>query len=156
MTVTTKLHLTSSAFEDGGVIPARYTCDGENVSPPLSWEAGPPGTAAWVLIAEDPDARSWVHWLIVNLPAGVTSLEEGVSGGLPGGAIEGETDFGPARYGGPCPSSGEHRYVFSLYALSEPLVPGAQLTATGVRADMFGKVLAGGGLTGRYTRAGSR
>ncbi len=83
MTVTTKLLLTSSAFEDGGVIPAKYTCDGDNISPPLSWEAGPPGTAAWVLIAEDPDARSWVHWLIVNLPAGVTSLDEDVSGGLP-------------------------------------------------------------------------
>jgi phosphatidylethanolamine-binding protein (PEBP) family uncharacterized protein len=69
MSVSTKLRLTSPAFTDGGPIPAQHTCDGENTSPPLAWEAGPPGTAAWVLIAEDPDARNWVHWLVVNLPA---------------------------------------------------------------------------------------
>jgi len=152
MSVTTKLRLTSPAFTDGGMIPAKNTCDGENVSPPLAWEPGPEGTAAWVLIAEDPDARMWVHWLVVDIPAEVTSLDEGASGSLPAGATEGETDFGPANYGGPCPSSGEHRYVFSLYALSEPLVQGAQLTATQVRADMFGKVLGEGTLTGRYAR----
>jgi Raf kinase inhibitor-like YbhB/YbcL family protein len=152
MNVTTQLLLTSTAFTDGGMIPAEHTCDGANVSPPLAWESGPEGTRAWVLIAEDPDARMWVHWLVVNLPAEVTSLEPGASGNLPAGALEGETDFGPARYGGPCPPSGEHRYVFTLYALSEPLVPGAQVTATGVRADMFGKVLAEGSITGRYAR----
>lgn len=152
MSVTKKLRLESPAFDEGGLIPAQYTCDGENISPPLSWEAGPPGTAAWVLIVEDPDARAWVHWLVVNLPAEVTSLESGASGSLPDGAVEGETDFGPATYGGPCPPSGEHRYVFSLYALSAPLVQGAELTATGVRADMFGSVLAEGTLTGRYAR----
>ena len=152
MSVTTKLRLTSPAFTDGGMIPAKYTCDGENISPPLAWEPGPEGTAAWVLIAEDPDARLWVHWLVVDLPAEVTSLGEGASGSLPEGAVEGETDNGPASYGGPCPPSGEHRYVFTLYALSEPLVQGVQLTAAGVRADMFGKVLAEGTLTGRYRR----
>ena len=152
MSVTTKLRLTSSAFTDGGMIPAKYTCDGENISPPLAWEPGPDGTAAWVLIVEDPDARMWVHWLVVDLPAEVTSLDEGASGNLPAGGMEGETDFGPASYGGPCPSSGEHRYVFNLYALSEPLVQGVQLTATQVRADMFGKVLGEGTLTGRYAR----
>ena len=156
MSVTTKLRLASTAFQEGGLIPAQHTCDGENTSPPLDWETGPPGTAAWVLIAEDPDARNWVHWLVVNLPPEVTSLEAGASGSLPGGALEGETDNGPAIYGGPCPPSGEHRYVFSLYALSAPLVQGAELTATGVRADMFGKVLAEGTLTGRYARSGSR
>jgi hypothetical protein len=156
MSVSTKVRLESPAFEEGGLIPAQYTCDGENISPPLSWETGPPGTAAWVLIAEDPDARAWVHWLVVNLPAEVTSLESGASGSLPGGAVEGETDFGPATYGGPCPPSGEHRYVFSLYAMSAPLVQGAELTATGVRAGMFGSILAEGTLTGRYARAGSR
>ena len=153
MSVTTQLRLTSPAFTEGGAIPAMYTCDGENISPPLTWEPGPAGTAAWVLIAEDPDARNWVHWLIVNLPADTTSLPEGVSGNLPPGAVEGETDFGPARYGGPCPPSGEHRYVFALYALSQLLVQGPQLTATQIRADMFGKVLGEGTLTGRFARA---
>jgi Raf kinase inhibitor-like YbhB/YbcL family protein len=154
MSLTTQLRLSSPAFTEGGMIPSEYTCDGENVSPPLSWEAGPDGTAAWVVIAEDPDARAWVHWLVVNLPAQVTSLERDASGHLPAGAVEGETDFGPARYGGPCPPSGEHRYVFTVYALSEPLVQGPELTATQVRADMFGKVLAEGSITGRYARGG--
>jgi Raf kinase inhibitor-like YbhB/YbcL family protein len=152
MSLSTQLRLSSPAFTDGGMIPAEYTCNGENVSPPIGWEPGPDGTAAWVLICEDPDARAWVHWLVVNLPAQVTSLERDASGNLPGGAVEGETDFGPARYGGPCPPSGEHRYVFTVYALSEPLVLGAQLTATQVRADMFGKILAEGTITGRYAR----
>ncbi len=156
MTVTTQLRLTSPAFTEGGAIPAKYTCDGDNVSPPLTWEPGPAGTAAWVLITEDPDARQWVHWLVVNLPAETTSLDEGASGNLPTTAVEGETDNGPAAYGGPCPPSGEHRYVFSLYALSEPLVQGAELTATQVRADMFGKVLGEGKLTGRYSRAAAK
>jgi Raf kinase inhibitor-like YbhB/YbcL family protein len=153
MSLTTQLRLTSPAFTDGGTIPAEYTCDGDNVSPPLAWEPGPDGTASWVLILEDPDARAWVHWLVVNLPAGVTSLDRSASGNLPAGAVEGETDFGPARYGGPCPPSGEHRYVFTIYALSEPLVQGAELTTTQVRADMFGKVLAEGTITGRYARS---
>jgi Raf kinase inhibitor-like YbhB/YbcL family protein len=153
MSVTTQLRLTSTAFTEGGAIPAMYTCDGENISPPLSWEPGPAGTAAWVLIAEDIDARLWVHWLVVNLPADTTSLPDGVSGNLPPGAVEGETDFGSATYGGPCPPSGEdHRYTFTLYALSEPLVQGAELAAAPVRAQMFGKVLGEGTLTGRFTR----
>jgi Raf kinase inhibitor-like YbhB/YbcL family protein len=154
MSVTTQLRLTSPAFTEGGVIPAKYTCDGENISPPLTWEPGPDGTAAWVLICEDRDARAWIHWLVVNLPAETTDLPEGASGNLPTGAVEGETDFGPATYGGPCPPSGEHRYVFTLYAISEPLVQGAQLAAAPVRADMFGKVLGEGSLSGRYARAG--
>jgi Raf kinase inhibitor-like YbhB/YbcL family protein len=153
MSIRTQLRLSSPAFTDGGSIPAEYTCDGEDVSPPLEWEPGPEGTAAWVLICEDPDARAWIHWLVVNLPAAVTGLGRNASGSLPEGAMEGETDFGPAMYRGPCPPSGEHRYVFTVYALSEPLIQGAQVTATQVRADMYGKVLAEGVLTGRYRRA---
>ncbi len=154
MSVTTQLRLTSPAFTEGGAIPAMYTCDGENISPPLTWEPGPAGTAAWVLIAEDPDARLWVHWLVVDLPADTTSLPEGVSGNLPTPAVEGETDSGPAADGGPCPPPGRSiGTAFTLYALSGPLVQGAQLTATQVRAEMFGKVLGEGTLTGRYARA---
>ena len=152
MTVTTQLKLTSPAFSDGQAIPAKYTCDGENVSPPLSWEPGPDGTAAWVLIVEDPDARAWVHWVVANLPGEVTFLPENASGHLPTGTVEGATDFGTATYGGPCPPAGRHRYVFNLYAVSEPLVLGAEVAATPIRAIMFGKILAEGTLTGTYER----
>jgi hypothetical protein len=150
--VITQLSLTSPAFTDGGAIPAKYTCDGDNVSPPLAWDQGPAGTAAWVLIAEDIDARLWTHWLVVNLPVDTTSLPEGASGNLPEAAIEGSTDFGPATYGGPCPPSGEHRYSFTLYALSERLELGAEVNAAPIRAAMFGKVLGEAKLTGKYRR----
>jgi hypothetical protein len=151
--VITQLSLTSPAFTDGGAIPAKYTCDGDNISPPLAWGQGPAGTAAWVLISEDIDARLWTHWLIVNLPADTLSLEEGASGKVPEGAVEGSTDFGPATYGGPCPPSGtEHRYSFTLYALSERLEVGAEIAAAPIRAAMFGKVLAEAKLTGKYRR----
>ncbi|MGH2462421.1 MAG: YbhB/YbcL family Raf kinase inhibitor-like protein [Candidatus Limnocylindria bacterium] len=150
--VITQLSLTSPAFTDGAAIPAKYTCDGENISPPLTWGPAPAGTEAWVLIAEDIDARLWVHWLVVNLPVGVLSLPEGASGSMPEGAVEGSTDFGPAVYGGPCPPSGEHRYTFALYALGEQLALGAEITATQIRAAMFGKVLAETKLTGTFRR----
>jgi len=150
--VITQLSLTSPAFTDGGAIPRKYSCDDENISPPLTWGPAPTDTATWVLIAEDIDARLWVHWLIVNLPADVLSLAEGASGHVPEGAVEGSTDFGPAVYGGPCPPSGEHRYSFTLYALGERLALGAEITATQIRASMFGKVLAEAKLTGTYRR----
>ena len=150
--VITQLRLTSPAIADGEAIPSKYTCDGDNISPPLTWGPAPEGTASWVLIAEDIDARLWVHWLVVNLPAGVMSLPEGASGNMPLGAVEGGTDFGPATWGGPCPPSGEHRYVFTVYALAEPLVLGPELAATQIRADMYGKVLAEAKLTGTYRR----
>jgi hypothetical protein len=152
MSTITKLPLRSTAFADGEPIPRDYTCQGEDVSPPLSWEPGPPGTAGWALIVEDPDARNWIHWVVVNIPAEVTALEAGASGSLPEGTVEGETDFGPAKWVGPCPPSGVHRYVFSLYALSELIPLGAQVTATQVRTDMFGHVLAEGELTGTFRR----
>jgi len=150
--VITQLSLTSPAFTDGGAIPRKYGCEGENISPPLTWGPAPSGTAAWVLIAEDIDARLWVHWLIVNLPADTLSLAEGASGQMPEGAVEGSTDFGPAVYGGPCPPSGEHRYKFTVYALGERLELGAEITATQIRAAIFGKVLAEATLTGTYRR----
>jgi Raf kinase inhibitor-like YbhB/YbcL family protein len=150
--VITQLSLTSPAFTEGGAIPAKYTCDGDNISPPLAWGQAPEGTAAFVLIAEDIDARLWTHWLVVNLPADTTSLDDGASGKLPEGAIEGSTDFGPTSYGGPCPPSGEHRYSFTLYALSERLELGAEVNAAPIRAAMFGKVLGEAKLTGKYRR----
>jgi len=113
--------LTSPAFSDGGAIPARYTCDGRDVSPPLAWSGVPAGTQALLLSVTDPDARGFVHWLAWDLAPDLGSLAEGASGALPGGALEGHNDFGRIGWGGPCPPSGTHRYVFMLTALSAPL-----------------------------------
>jgi Raf kinase inhibitor-like YbhB/YbcL family protein len=147
--------LTSSAFAEGGVIPVMYSCQGAEVSPPLAWSGGPEGTAAYVLIMEDPDADGFVHWVVVNLPGDAASLEEGASRAMPEGTIEGATSSGELWYLGPCPPSGEHRYVFTLYALSEALAVGAQptqLTAEAVRGLIEGFVLDDAELTGTYSQ----
>src|SRR5215813_12760196 len=116
-----KINLTSSAFVEGGAIPAQYTCDDANISPPLAWSNLPPNTRALALIVDDPDAplKTWVHWVVYDLPPSTTQLTENVKGGdsLPGGGKQGTNDFRKVAYGGPCPPSGTHRYVFKLYAL---------------------------------------
>ena len=94
MTLVTKLGLSSPAFANGTAIPRQYTCDGADVSPPLEWGPAPAGTAAWVLVADDLDARGWVHWLVANLPPEVTSLAEDASNNLPEGAVPGRTISG--------------------------------------------------------------
>jgi Raf kinase inhibitor-like YbhB/YbcL family protein len=119
------LTLTSTAFDDGSTIPKRYTCDGDNVSPPLSWSKPPPNAKSLVLIVEDPDApdpaapeRTWVHWVLYNLPAEDSGLKQDVaSAGLPTGTKEGLNDWHKTGYGGPCPPIGRHRYLHHLYAL---------------------------------------
>lgn len=113
--------LASSAFSDGATIPRRYSCDGPDVSPPLAWSGVPAGTTALLLTVTDPDAREFVHWVAWDLAPELGSLTEGASGALPGGALEGPNDFGRTGWGGPCPPSGTHRYVFTLTALSAPL-----------------------------------
>lgn len=114
------LALSSPAFGDGTAIPARYTCRGQDVSPPLDWTGVPDGTGAVVLFVDDPDGRDWVHWSVLDLPPTTTSLPEGVppSADPP---QQGKNDFGKVGYGGPCPPSGTHRYRFTLYALASPL-----------------------------------
>jgi Raf kinase inhibitor-like YbhB/YbcL family protein len=147
--------LTSSAFGEDEAIPALYSCDGEELSPPLEWSGAPDGTTAFAVIMEDPDADGFVHWVVVNLPTGASSLEEGASGSIPSPAIEGAAGSGELGYIGPCPPSGEHRYIFTLYALSEALAVGAQpsqLTADAVRGLIEGFVLAEAELTGTYSR----
>jgi Raf kinase inhibitor-like YbhB/YbcL family protein len=119
------LTLTSTAFTDGSDIPMRYTCDGENISPPLSWAGSPPNAKSLVLIVEDPDApdpdapeRTWVHWVLYNLPATDSGLKQDVvSAGMPTGAKVGVNDWQRAGYGGPCPPVGRHRYIHRLFAL---------------------------------------
>jgi Raf kinase inhibitor-like YbhB/YbcL family protein len=149
MTTTTSLSLRSSAFEDGGTIPSRYTCDGENVSPGLAWEDPPDGTAALVLIVDDPDAGGFAHWILTDIPQDLGELPEGQGDAI---GAPGRNDFGRTGWGGPCPPSGEHRYVFNLYAVSEQLSLGSGVDADAVRGAMEGKILAQGTLTGRYTR----
>ena len=150
--------LTSTAFSEGNEIPALYTCEGRSVSPPLVWTTPPVGTASLALINDDPDApgKTWVHWVVYNIPASVTELPEGVppDDELPDGTRHGMTDFGRVGYGGPCPPSGTHRYFFKLYALDTKLSlePGA--TKRQVERAMQGHVLGQGQLMGIYERRG--
>ncbi len=152
------LGLTSAAFKEGGPIPSRYTCDGQDVSPPLSWTQPPAGTKSLALISDDPDApgKTWVHWVVYNLPPSARELPEAVRAEqeLPDGTRQGTTDFGRIGYGGPCPPSGTHRYFFTLYALDAALSlpPGA--TKQHVEAAMQGHILAHTQLIGTYRRGG--
>ena len=148
--------MTSSAFPSGQAIPAQYTCDGEDISPPLSWNAPPSGTKTFALISDDPDAPSgrWVHWVVYNLPASVRQLDEAfpTDPELPDGTKQGTTDFGRTGYGGPCPPSGTHRYFFKLYALERSLPLGLDATAREVEEAMAGHILAQAQLMGTYRR----
>ena len=115
-----------AAFAEGGAIPVKYTCQGDNVSPGFSWDGAPAATRSFALIMEDPDASAgtFTHWTIFNIPANVKSLAEGASprGQRPAGSVEGKNDAGAAGYTGPCPPPGKpHRYFFKLYALSDTL-----------------------------------
>lgn len=135
-------NLTSSAFTDRHIIPVPYTCDGRNVSPPLSWQGAPEKTRAYALIGEDPDAPGGIfyHWVIYNIPANVSGLPEGAS--PPGGAQFGKNSFGKTGYGGPCPpASSIHRYIFTLYALDAPLSLGSGASAGTVERAMEGHIL---------------
>jgi Raf kinase inhibitor-like YbhB/YbcL family protein len=150
------VRLTSSAYDDGGTIPARHTCDGENVSPPLALRDLPPGTASLVILMDDPDAPAglWVHWLAYDLEP-VTELPEGASGpGVTGPGVAGLNTWGQTGYRGPCPPRGTHRYVLHAWALDATLglAPGADRAA--VEAAMAGHVLGQAELMGRYERAG--
>ena len=151
------LRLSSAAFDPGGAIPKKFTCDAADISPALVWSESPAGTQSFALIVDDPDAPvgTWVHWVLYDLAAGVRELGEGVPGQeeLPGGARQGRNDFRKIGYGGPCPPPGPpHRYFFKLYALDARLnlKPGAR--KADVEAAMKGHILAQGELMGRYHR----
>ena len=153
----TKLDLTSAAFTEGDTIPTRYTCDGDDLSPPLSWGAPPAGTGSLALICDDPDAPvgTWVHWVLYDLPPGVTSLAEGIPPDeeLAGGGRQGNNSWPRIGYGGPCPPKGSpHRYVFKLYALDTKLNLSPGATNKELLKAMEGHVLAQGQLIGRYGR----
>ena len=142
--------LTSSAFADGGEIPRDNTCDGANQPVPLAWEGVPAGTTELALVMDDPDAGGFVHWVVAGIPSTATALG---TGELPEGAVQGRNGFGRAGYGGPCPPSGTHRYVFTLLALAQPLRLSGTPSADDVRAAAASKTVAETRLTGRYTRS---
>ena len=151
------MELNSSALEEGKPIPRKYTCDGPDLSLPLTWSGVPEGTQSLALIADDPDAPvgTWVHWVIYDMPKDTRSLSEGIqtTETLSGGGAQGRNDFGRIGYGGPCPPPGRpHRYFFKLYALDTRvnLPPGAD-KQTLVRA-MEGHILAEAQLMGTYGR----
>lgn len=152
------MKLTSSAFVDHDLIPLKYTCDGDNISPPLNWEEIPPETQCLVLIVDDPDApgKTFVHWVVYDIPPIVKQLPEKipVSKTIPSGGVQGKNDFGKLGYGGPCPPSGTHRYFFHLYALDKKLNLEAGLSKNQIEATIRGHVLATVELMGKYQRQG--
>ncbi len=155
------MQITSSAFQDGGKIPVKYVmpgAGGQNVSVPLSWQGAPPGTQSFALAMVDPHpvANNWVHWLVINIPKDATAIPEGASGKhMPAGAVELQNSFGRPGYGGPQPppGSGDHPYVFTLYALSAPQVELPKNTRLAAfKQALEGKTLATATITGYYGR----
>lgn len=154
------LTLTSSAFGPNGDIPKRYTCDDEDMSPPLSWTGVPAGTKSLVLIVDDPDApdpkapkMTWVHWVLYNLPPGTTGLAEDLSPeDLPKGTLEGVNDWKRTGYGGPCPPIGRHRYFHKLYALDTVLPDLGRPNKAKLEGAMRGHILMQAELIGTYQR----
>ena len=143
--------LTSPSFVEGGQIPVRHSCDGQDLSPALSWHDGPPTTAAYALIVEDPDARGFVHWVVFDIPGGESgTLPEGI--GAADRPPQGRNDFGRTGWGGPCPPGGTHHYRFTLLALSGKLGLAGTPSAQDVRAAAAGLTLGQTVLTGTYTR----
>jgi Raf kinase inhibitor-like YbhB/YbcL family protein len=145
--------LTSPEFAEGAAIPRRYTCDAEDASPPLSWSGAPDGTLAFALIVDDPDARGFVHWVAFNIGGSATgSLPAGWSES-PDASPQGTNSFGRVGYGGPCPPSGTHHYVFRLLALDAELPITGAPKAGEVLSSAAGHILGEAKLTGTYKRS---
>lgn len=155
------LIVTSSAYEPGGSIPKLYTCEGRDISPPLAWSGVPEKARSLILIVDDPDApdparpqRTWVHWVLYNIPVSVTSLPENARVDQAArGSLEGRNDWGRTGYGGPCPPIGRHRYFHKLYALDTVLPDLGKPTKADLEKAMEGHVLARGELIGTYQKA---
>lgn len=152
------LTITSSAFETNSPIPKRYTCEGNDISPPLKWSGLPEGTKSLVLIVDDPDApdpkaprMTWIHWVLYNIPPTSSGLAEAVHS-LPSGTTAGMNSWKRTGYGGPCPPIGRHRYFFKLYALDTVLTNLDQPNKEMIEAAMRGKILAEAQLIGSYQK----
>jgi len=154
------LRIHSPAFADGGEIPSKHTCEGDDIAPPLSWDDIPVDASSLVLIVDDPDApdpaapqMTWVHWVLYNLPPDSSGLPEGTTtSDLPAGTGEGLNDWERHGYGGPCPPVGRHRYFHKLYALDTRLEGLNRPTKAQVESAMEGHVLAQSTLLGTYRK----
>ena len=150
------LEISSSAFSEGEMIPTRFTCDGPDVSPDLSWSGVPETAKSLALICDDPDAPmgTWVHWVLFNIPSSASGLPAEIPSDavLESGARHGTNDFRRLGYGGPCPPGGMHRYFFKLYALDTELDLDSGLTKDQLVEAMQGHILAEGQLMGTYKR----
>ena len=145
------MEITSSAFATGSKIPSKYTCQGENISPPLTISGAPSDTESLALVMDDPDApgKTFVHWLAWNIPTNQAQIKEG---SLPTGSTEGTTSFNQVGYGGPCPPSGEHRYFFKVFALNSRLDLPETTTADQLMEQIEGKILDQAQLMGTYSQ----
>ena len=158
------IKVTSPAFQAGGPIPSKYTCEGQDISPPLAWSGAPAATKSFALIVDDPDApdpakpqRVYVHWVVYNISGTTTSLPENASKtGLPKSAVQGKNDWGKPQYGGPCPPIGRHRYFFKLYALDAELTELSAPTKADVERAMKGHVIDSGEVIGTYQKAATK
>jgi len=153
------LRLSSSAFAAEGAIPSKYTCEGQNVSPPLAWTGAPAGTKSFALVVRDPDAPDpaapklvVTHWIVYDLPSDVLSLAEG---DVPSAAFQGKNQQGDTRYMGPCPPIGRHRYYFQLYALDLVLPDLVGPTKPVLESAMKGHILGSTELMGTYQKQGT-
>jgi len=150
------MEISSSAFKDGDSIPAKYTCDNLDISPPLKWSKEPEDTKTFALICDDPDAPggTWVHWVLYNIPGTLHEFEEDITKNDPlrNNAIHGKNDFGNTGYGGPCPPGGTHRYYFKIYALDTTLGSQPGITKRELLKLMDGHIVDQGQLMGRYKR----
>jgi len=158
---TMSMEINSTAFSQDGDIPSQYTCDGKDISPPLTWSGLPDGTKSLALIVDDPDApdpsapkMTWVHWVLYNIPADTSGLGEAVApSDLPTGTLEGINDWKRTGYGGPCPPIGRHRYFHKLYALDTVLPDLGKPTKAALEKAMEGHVLSTAELIGTYQRS---
>jgi Raf kinase inhibitor-like YbhB/YbcL family protein len=154
------LQLTSSAFTNEGTIPRKYTCESDDLSPPLQWSGAPQGTKSFALIVDDPDApdpakpqRVYVHWVLYNIPASASGLDENASRAkLPPGTATGVNDWEKAEWGGPCPPIGRHRYFFKLYALDTTLDGLSSPAKKDLESAMEGHIVEQAQLMGTYQK----
>lgn len=153
--------LKSNAFKADGNIPSRFTCEGENISPELSWSGAPAGTKTFALVLHDPDAPhkgGYTHWVAFNIPATVNHLAENVpkNSSFPDGGTQGKNDDEKSGYTGPCPPSGSHRYYFHLYAVGGQVDLGANTTKADLEKALHGHILAQTELMGRYKKGAGK
>jgi len=149
--MATTIKITSPVFADGGFIPRKYTCQGDDINPPLRWQGIPPRAKSLALVVDDPDAPGgvWTHWLVWNINPQATSLGENA---IPLRATLGKNSFQKLEYGGPCPPSGTHRYFFKLYALEKNLNLAQGASRQQLETAMKGHILSSGFLMGRYKK----